>query len=1370
SSLAPAAAGGPELAAEGEVQLLDWLDGKDAQQEGEVQLLLRWLEAVGAAPRVTARSLADQGFICQVLRDLCPTTHAEQELALGAEAPAADVAAACLSATFAAVHDAVKVDPAGMILRAVRAGGNDLEPLADVVRLWRHVLTYAVCCQARERHVLIIQGMPQDAQHRLMEIITGVEQRLGGTQPGRSRRPSSAASLACSRRPSSAASLACPEQADPQSPEMAGQGEECRNRLAQALPGEEDESRSRSIVEALLRENERLRAANCELGGQARKSRNALRMSSATIDSEIESYYLDWQLENQLREKEAQVQLLKQQIERGRCMVENAEQLQDELVLARSREAEHKATQQRLEWCNLRLEQVGGMKQELLACIDAKEELSRENDTLRMQVTQLKQNGQMLETFKGRVMDLELLNKDCQTRLREAGARADCAESERQRLAGEKTLLEEQLLQTQMDLNALKEGAPSSAESGGVVEPFTQKLRDKMRALESQNACLQEQLTLEGSQKVAELQVDAECARGLRDQFERQFLDASAQLREKEEQVQLLKQDIEHGRCMVEHAKQLQDELVMARSSEAEHKATCKLHLKQAEGMKQELQACIDAKEELSRENDTLRMQVTQLKQNGQMLETFKGRVMDLELLNKDCQTRLREAGARADCAESERQRLAGEKTLLEEQLLQTQMDLNALKEGAPSSAESGGVVEPFTQKLRDKMRALESQNACLQEQLTLEGSQKVAELQVDAECARGLRDQFERQFLDASAQLREKEEQVQLLKQDIEHGRCMVENAKQLQDELVMARSSEAEHKATCKLHLKQAEGMKQELQACIDAKEELSRENDTLRMQVTQLKQNGQMLETFKGRVMDLELLNKDCQTRLREAGARADCAESERQRLAGEKTLLEEQLLQTQMDLNALKEGAPSSAESGGVVEPFTQKLRDKMRALESQNACLQEQLTLEGSQKVAELQVDAECARGLRDQFERQFLDASAQLRDERQRVEALLAQGAELREQLRSAEGRAEEADRRAGSTEQELVAVRQRCTTQEEAVLLVRARSAALEAELGEARAARRAAREREEGELEESPRPGREGPVHSSGPVEREAADLEAAQGRARWLEAEAGDLRKGLAQAREAAEEARQDLEVQKGQLEEELQRQRETEGGGLAGAGRGAARGAGRARGAGGGGRGAGGPAGRRARGRPERLGAGAGPWQPHAPRGARGGLCACAVRPPGPHGGPPRQPRGGGEAQPLPRRAAARRGGVGQPPGGDAAARRALGAGAPGARPGRQRSVRAARVRGGAAAGGELPAPRGAQRAATARRRGGDALGAGERDRGVRRCGGSARANANARPRSTAAGAVVYLHLVEIVDALRVVHELVGGGWWRYRCGH
>merc|ERR1719221_2329100 len=157
---------------------------------------------------------------------------------------------------------------------------------------------------------------------------------------------------------------------------------------------------------------------------------------------------------------------------------------------------------------------------------------------------------------------------------------------------------------------------------------------------------------------------------------------------------------------------------------------------------------------------------------------------------------------------------------------------------------------------------------------------------------------------------------------------------------------------------------------------------------MQVTQLKQAGQMLETLKGRVMDLELLNQDC------------------------KTLLEEQLLQTQMDLNALKQGAPVSLESGGVVEPFTQKLRDKMRALESQNACLQEQLTLEGSRKVAELTVDAECARSLRDHYEQQFQDASAQLRDERQRVEALLAEGVELREQLWAAEWRAEEDERR----------------------------------------------------------------------------------------------------------------------------------------------------------------------------------------------------------------------------------------------------------------------------------------------------------------------------------------------------------------------
>ncbi|CAK0834421.1 unnamed protein product [Prorocentrum cordatum] len=576
-------------------------EGDDEQLEAEVQLLLRWLEASGAAPRVTAHILGDQDFVCQAVRDLCPGTHAEHARALGGEAPAADVAAACLGAALGAVR-AVEVDAAGMVARAVRAGGNDLEPLADIVRLWRHVLLYAVCCESRERHVLAIQGMPQDVQQQLMEIITGVEQRLGSPRRSRGETPPAA-------RAGRASLLSCSGRAEPPSPERGGP----RPRTSLVPPGEEKEA-----IEALLRENEWLRAANRKLGGQAEKQRSALQQSSEAIDGEIESFYHSWHLERQLREKEEQVQLLRQEIDSGRGVVEEAKQLQDELVLARSREAEHKATQQRLEWCNRRLEEAGSVKQELTSCLDAKEELSQENSALKMQVTQLKQAGQRLETFKGRVRDLELMNKDCQTQLREAEARAGCAESERLRLAGDKALLEEQLLQTQMDLNALKEGVPGSLESGGVVEPFTQELRDRMQALESQNACLQEQLTQEGSQRVAELTVDAECARSLRDHYEQEFQGASAQLRDERQRAEAL---------LVEGA-ELREQLRAAewRAEEEERRADAAEEALAASG-----EQCAAREEEALLLRSQCAALEAELREARGALEALRGREGDLE-------------------------------------------------------------------------------------------------------------------------------------------------------------------------------------------------------------------------------------------------------------------------------------------------------------------------------------------------------------------------------------------------------------------------------------------------------------------------------------------------------------------------------------------------------------------------------------------------------------------------------------------------------------------------------------------------------------------------------------------------------------------
>jgi len=148
----------------------------EEQSEKCVGLLLRWLQAGDLLPgelqargrRLTAHLLADLTFITQVVEQICPVTRAAQTAECPDEAaPAAAAVAGCLAAVLRDAY-AVEVDAEAALRRALRAGEQDMEPLGDIIALWRLVLTFAVCCESKQRHIDCIMQMPADgeAAHR----------------------------------------------------------------------------------------------------------------------------------------------------------------------------------------------------------------------------------------------------------------------------------------------------------------------------------------------------------------------------------------------------------------------------------------------------------------------------------------------------------------------------------------------------------------------------------------------------------------------------------------------------------------------------------------------------------------------------------------------------------------------------------------------------------------------------------------------------------------------------------------------------------------------------------------------------------------------------------------------------------------------------------------------------------------------------------------------------------------------------------------------------------------------------------------------------------------------------------------------------
>lgn len=621
-------AGGP-----GEVQDED----DEEQSEKSIEWLLKWLQAGDLLPeegpargrRLPAHCLADVAFIAAVVARICPATHAAQAEALGETASSGDILAGCLSVVFKDAYD-VELDAQAALRRALKAGERDMEPLGDIVALWRHILTFAMCCESKQRHINSIMQMPADLQAGLMELIEANERRVttAAAAEGAGQVPARGARVSLSGLQS----------------RLSSSGQREPRTSCASLPPPAGETATDGSNEGLVKENERLRERVQLLMEQVEKDRQLRSRTTVVLDGEFETFEKSWNLEKQLQERDDRVKELELQVRNSHLAVEENRQLREELLLAQSREAEHAAVKARLERCAQRLEEAGDLKLEVQAQVEKCTAACREKDALAQELAQLKSAGQQLDAWKAKVRDLELRQRETEAKVHAAEAQAKAMEAEQQRLVGEKTIAEEKLQDCQLEVAALRESGPRGSAGGEVYEPFTAELQERMRSLESRNAVLEQQLTAEGSQRVAELIVEGESLRGMQEHLEQEA-------RENSERIKVTEQELEEARGSLsrleaEHAEQgerlesvraeLEEERARVDEAEEQIRSASECNAMVSEELRQRLvemhglcEQLGEAQEALATTQEELAMQSDAATRRSWMLEEMTGDLKD---------------------------------------------------------------------------------------------------------------------------------------------------------------------------------------------------------------------------------------------------------------------------------------------------------------------------------------------------------------------------------------------------------------------------------------------------------------------------------------------------------------------------------------------------------------------------------------------------------------------------------------------------------------------------------------------------------------------------------------------------------------------
>jgi len=298
-----------------------------------------------------------------------------------------------------------------------------------------------------------------------------------------------------------------------------------------------------------------------ELTEQVERDRHARQRSNTVLDGEFETFERSWNLEKQLQQKDDEIKELTQKVLVGAKEAEEMQEVAAELQMLRTREEENATLRARLERSNQRLEEVGELKVALAASKEKTTTVTHERDSLVQELGQMMGIGQQLDAWKVKVHDLELRLREAEAVRRTAEGAAQASEAEHMRLEGEKVILVDQLQESQLQVALLRDRGPCPGEEGDIIEPFTAELRERMQSLEARNALLEQQLTLEGSERVAQLVVEVESLRGLKEHYEQQHEEAVRTLTATQGELEEARQEVGSLREEVASIGRARDEL-----------------------------------------------------------------------------------------------------------------------------------------------------------------------------------------------------------------------------------------------------------------------------------------------------------------------------------------------------------------------------------------------------------------------------------------------------------------------------------------------------------------------------------------------------------------------------------------------------------------------------------------------------------------------------------------------------------------------------------------------------------------------------------------------------------------------------------------
>jgi len=637
-----------------------------------IESILLWLEASDfgrfwCKRRLNARALADVDFVARCIEGLCPnffSKHLPKED--GKDSGAVEAAVATVDALFWEQRQ-VQVQCKELVRRAEVAGNNDLEPLEDILNLWRYLLVCAVVCESKEEQMQLMLTLPQSNQADIMSCIQAVESKFAAnpspradsefptpTSEPRHLRNSLFGGGEVSSTYSAVASAAAGGGFDRQVGTTAGASTTTPHRgtasvaytpscFATPTTTIRGEGQSRAM-EDLIQQNEMLRNQVEQLSDRLERDRQTRQRSNVLLDGELEAFERSWNLEKLLEQKNDEIKHLTEKVCADMQAADEHQEVLAEVQALRAQEEEHALVRARLERATARLEEVGHLRSDLQAARQLFTEVSSERDEMRLELSHLRQLAQQLDAWKSKAHSLELRSQEAEAKQRSSEVRATAAENEKSRILSEKSILDDQLREANLQITFLKERGPS-LEGEEIIEPLTAETREHIQWLEARNSTLEKQLTSEGAEKVAQLTVEVESLKDVKQHLERQMEELRTELSTREALCEEQKRQLQT--FQEESARQAKRMLLLEEDvSKLEDERDDARDL--LDGQKDLLQALKDGntrlkrlQEQATKDMASLRSQVRDLEQKKLQADDMSRRFLELQKKVEGAQTEL---------------------------------------------------------------------------------------------------------------------------------------------------------------------------------------------------------------------------------------------------------------------------------------------------------------------------------------------------------------------------------------------------------------------------------------------------------------------------------------------------------------------------------------------------------------------------------------------------------------------------------------------------------------------------------------------------------------------------------------------------------